>query len=89
MLPLTLLLAAVPTHAQVERLRVPAGGTAAIACAEPEEVAPERRKLCQIVAEKPSGDAVLVVPEPSRVLGLVAGSLVLGWLARRSESCEN
>ena len=77
---LLVLACAWPALAQVERLRVSAGTQAQIFCAEPAEVAPERREVCNLMAE-PGGDAVLLVPEPALPLGLMAGGAALVALA--------
>jgi hypothetical protein len=63
--------------AQVERFRVRAGEMIPIACAEQEEVPPSAAYPCQIVAEQPSGDAVIYVEEPSRALALLLGALAI------------
>jgi len=68
-------------HGQVERLRVPAGETRDVLCAQPEDVPMTDQTRCMLAAE--NGDAVLYVPEPDLWVGLAAGSILVGLLSWR------
>jgi hypothetical protein len=56
-----------------------------LACADREEVPADAAYPCQLVAEQPSGDAVIYVDEPDLVTALAAVASVTSaaWIASR------